>query len=398
MYEENAYEAILERMLDRADGKLDKRPSSVIYDTHSAAAIELQNLYIELEYLVRNSYGDSAAREYLVMLAKDRGLSPKPATKALLKGEFDPPEADVLGKRFNIGSMGYTAAERIAPGQYAVRCESPGSAGNAYLGRMVPVDYIDGLRSAELTGLLVPGGDEEDTEAFRQRYFESFNERAFGGNRADYLSKVKGVGGVGGAKVERVWNGDVKPSQMVPDAEVAAWYESAIGGMGAGPAAWLRAVYEAASARKLTAGGSVLVVIVGSNDYGKAPQALVDSVQDMLDPVAGEGEGLAPIGHVVRVRSAEEAEIMVTVDVSFEEGGGWDNLAGAIAEAAGEYLLELRREWEGSRCTVVRVSRIESRILAVRGVADVANTKLNGSPENIVLGAHEIPVLGGVSA
>lgn len=88
MYEKETYEVILERMLGRISDKLDKRPSSVIYDTHSATAVELQILYIELEYLIKNSYGDTAAREYLILLAKDRGIVPKPASKAILRGEF----------------------------------------------------------------------------------------------------------------------------------------------------------------------------------------------------------------------------------------------------------------------------------------------------------------------
>ena len=81
MYEEQTHDNILRRMLNRVPDKLDKRPSSLIYDAHSAAAIELENIYIELEYLIRNSYGDTAARENLLLLAKDRGLEPEPATK-----------------------------------------------------------------------------------------------------------------------------------------------------------------------------------------------------------------------------------------------------------------------------------------------------------------------------
>ena len=76
MFEDQTYEAILQRMLDRVSDKFDKRPSSPIYDTHSPTAIELQILYIELETIIQNSYGDTAAREFLILLAKDRGLSP----------------------------------------------------------------------------------------------------------------------------------------------------------------------------------------------------------------------------------------------------------------------------------------------------------------------------------
>ena len=47
---------------------------------------------------------------------------------------------------------------------------------------------------------------------------------------------------------------------------------------------------------------------------------------------------------------------------------------------------------------LVRVSQIEARILAVKGVADITDTQLNGITSNVTLGEYEIPVLGGVSA
>ena len=86
---------------------------------------------------------------------------------------------------------------QIVPGQYQVQCETAGAIGNQYFGNMIPIDYINGLQTAQLTDLLIPGEDEEDTEHFRQRYFDSFNAQAFGGNRADYLAKVRAIDGVG---------------------------------------------------------------------------------------------------------------------------------------------------------------------------------------------------------
>ena len=35
-----------------------------------------------------------------------------------------------------------------------------------------------------------PGEDEEDTEAFRNRYLDSFSSQSYGGNRRDYKEKV----------------------------------------------------------------------------------------------------------------------------------------------------------------------------------------------------------------
>lgn len=399
-YEEVTQEILLERMLGRVSDTLDKRPSAVIYDTHSATAIELQNLYIELEYLIINSYGDTAAREFLILLCKDRGITPDSATHAILKGEFTPTTIDVTGQRFNIGEINYVVTNQIAPGQYEVQCESAGEIGNQYLGDMIPMEYIKGLQTAKLTEILIPGEDEEDTEVLRQRYFDSFNERSFGGNRADYLAKVRSIDGVGNCKITRVWNGDISPTDMIPSAKVKTWYDSVIESLDAEVAAWLSAVYYAAKEKKLTVGGTVLVTVVNSLDFGEATNTLLDKIQTELDPVqnAGEGYGLAPIGHVVNVKSALPILIYVTTQIVFEEGYNWNSMKTPIQEAVDAYLLELRQGWADSSHTVVRISQIESKILALKGIADIDNTKLNGSDSNITLGMYEVPVLGGVTA
>jgi len=401
MYEDQTYEVILDRMLDRVSEKYDKRPSSIIYDTHSPTAIEFQVLYIELEYLIKNSYGDTAAREFLILLAQDRGLSPEPATKAILKGEFTPTDIDVTGKRFNIGEVNYTVLEQITPGVYQVQCETEGVIGNQYLGDMIPMEYIDGLETASLTEVLIPGEDEEDTEVFRQRYFDSFNEQSFGGNHADYLAKVKSIDGVGSCKVQRVWNSDIVPADMIPNAAVQSWYRTFIetSSLNADVKAWLTSVYTNALAKKLTVGGTVHVVITDSDDYGEASSTLVQSVQNTLDPEenAGEGYGLAPIGHVVSVASASPVSIEVKTTVTFEEGHNWSNTKSAIEEAVDAYFLELRKNWSETSQTIVRVSQVENRILGVDGVLDVTGTKLNGVASNLTLTKYDIPILGGVS-
>lgn len=400
MYEEQTYEVILQRMLDRVSDKLDKRPSSLIYDTHSATAIELQNLYIELEYLIINSYGDTAARDFLILLCRERGIAPELATNAVLKGEFTPTTINLTGQKFNIGDLNYVVTEQIVPGQYQVKCETAGIIGNQYLGDMIPMEYIDGLKTATLTEILIPGEDEEDTEVLRKRYFDSFNEQTFGGNHADYLAKVKSIDGVGNVKITRVWNGDIRPADMIPSLNVTAWYNSVIGGLEADVATWLSAVYMASFEKKLTVGGTVLLTVVNSLDYGAATNVLLDSVQTIIDPVqnAGEGYGLAPIGHVVNVKSAEAVNLYITATITFDEGYNWSNTKTAIQEAVDAYLLELRKSWADSNYTVVRISQIETRILTVKGIIDIANTKINGSTNNMTLTKYQIPVMGGVSA
>jgi len=404
MYEDVTYEEIRDRMLARVPSSLDKREGSVIYDTHSPTAIELKTLYIELDQMIKDGYGDTASRDFLILLCKDRGIEPEPATKAVLKATFTPASvgsAALIGQRFNLDSLNYVVLSAInaAAGTYQVQCETAGITGNQHFGNLIPMEYIQGLETATLDEVLIPGEDEEDTEVLRTRYFNSFGTFAFGGNRADYIDKVKSINGVGAVKVERVWNGDIKPADLVPSEDVDTWYESVISGLSDEVATWLTAVYTAAASRKLTVGGTVLITIIDSDDYGEASPALISSVKNTLDPDAmtGEGYGLSPIGHVVNVRSASPVTISVKLTgLQFNTGYSWSACKDAIEGTVDEYLQSLREDWEDSDYLVVRVSQIESRVLAVEGVLDIESVLLNGSENNITLTKYQIPTFGGV--
>lgn len=398
MYENTTYETIRDRMLARVPDRFDKREGSVIWDTHSPAAIELQILYLELDNILKEAYGDSASREYLILRCRERGIAPRQATHAVLKGVFVPADIEVSGQRFNIGDRNYVVTERIADGEYRVRCESPGRVGNQYLGNMIPVEYIQGLQTAELTELLIPGEDEEETEELRSRYFDSFDDHAFGGNRTDYLEKTNAIPGVGRTKVTRVWNTDISPAEMIPKESVERWYDSTKETLSGEVRDWLNSVFRAAKEKKLTTGGTVLLTIINS-EFCAASETLVQKVQTAMDPEvnAGEGYGLAPMGHVVKVESAKERKVTVKASLIFEPGYGWNNLQGLLEEAVSDYLLELRKEWADASYLVVRISQIDTRLLNVQGVLDVQNTSINGVMSNLSLEKYEIPVLGGVS-
>lgn len=393
------YNEILERMLARVSDKFDKREGAVIFDTHSPTAIELELLYVELNTILAEAYGDSASREYLVKRCKERGITPYEATYAVLKGEFTPTNIDVTGQRFNIGSINFVVLEKIADGEYQVQCETAGIVGNQQLGTMIPIEYIEGLETAELTEILIPGEDEEDTEDLRTRYFDSFNEKAFGGNARDYLEKTNAIPGVGSTKVTRVWNNDLNPNEMIPSESVKSWYESIKTTLSGEPAEWLDTVFNAAAEKKLTTGGTILLTILNS-DFDVASDTLIKTVQQTIDPdeYAGEGYGLAPIGHIVKVKSAEKIEVTVKTNITFDVGYGWSNLQSSIDEAISNYLFELRKSWADNPYLVVRISQIETRLLNIKGIVDIANTKLNGASENLTLGKYEVPMYKGASA
>lgn len=349
MFEHMTYEVILQRMLDRVPQNLDKREASIIYNALAPAAVELQNMYIEFDWILNQSFADTAQREYLIKRCAERRIFPEEATKAILEGHFN---IDIpIGSRFSLDNLNYRAIAKISDGVFQMECETPGEIGNQKLGTLIPIDYIDGLTTAELTAVLIPGEDEEDTEVLRQRYFNSFETNPYGGNKQDYIQKTNAIPGVGSTKVTPVWNG----------------------------------------------GGTVLITILDVN-FNKASNVLIDTVQDILDPAGnpGKGDGIAPIGHVVTVNTADEVIVNISTTVTLDTGYNWSMVEADVIAVIDEYLLEIRKEWANNSLNIVRIAQIDTRILTIDGIIDITGTKINGVAENLNLGEYEIPVLGTV--
>lgn len=350
MYENITYEDILQRMLDRVPNSMDKREGSIIYDALAPAAVELKLMYIELDTIMNESFADTASREYLIRRASERGIIPEPATNAILKGVFTPSGVDVLGKRFNCDELNYIAIEKITDGEYKMQCETVGACGNVNFGEMIPIEYINDLNTARLTEILIPGEDEEGTEAFRKRYFSSFESQTFGGNIADYKQKTNSIPGVGSTKVTPVWNG----------------------------------------------GGTVLLTITNSS-FETASEELIQLVQETIDPTKdGAGKGLAPIGHIVTVRSATNLSIVVTTNITYDSDNSFNTLKTQIEEVIEGYLYELRKAWGDDEYLIVRSSQIDARLLNIVGIVDVQSTYINGV-KNVKVPEHQIPIMGGVT-
>lgn len=352
MFEQITAESLLNRMLSKVAINIDKREGSLIYDALMPAAIELKQLYIELDVIMNETFADTSTREYLIRRAKERGLEPYPATKAIMKAVFN---MDVpIGSRFNLNELNYTVIEKISDGVFRVECETAGSDANRNFGQLIPIEYINGLRTAEITELLIAGEDEEGTEEFRQRYFASFNAQAYGGNVYDYKTKVKAIAGVGGCKVYRAheWNG----------------------------------------------GGTVKLVITDS-DYNVPSSELIDKVQTLIDPIvnSGEGNGIAPIGHFVTVTAANAASIDVTLQLSFADNWSWEKCKSNIEAAIDNYFYELNKFWDTDTKIIVRIAQIEARILALDGIIDVISSSINGTNRNIVIDKDSLVIRGEVN-
>ncbi|WP_200822692.1 baseplate J/gp47 family protein, partial [Clostridioides difficile] len=216
--------------------------------------------------------------------------------------------------------------------------------------QLIPIEYVDKLETAELTEILINGEDEESEDSLRQRYYDSLNSQSFGGNIQNYKDEVNKLPDVGGVKVYPVWNG----------------------------------------------GGTVKLVIINSNF--KVPSTdLVNLVQEEIDPnMKGEGLGLAPIGHRVTVEGVTSTTINISAEITYKSGYTWENIKSIAEEAIDDYLNELNMSWEDEENLIVRISQIETRLLSIDGVLDIANTMINSIASNLTIDSNSIVVRGEV--
>lgn len=353
MAEDVTFEEIMDRMLSRIEDSFDKRPSSPIYTALAPAALEIVTIYAELSDMWEEAFADTASRENLIKIALTRGISPYPATNAIVTAQAVPKTADIEpGTIFTSPDMDYAVTEKLSDGKYYLRAVEAGERGNRYQDQLIPGEYIEGLESMTITEISVYGSEEEDTESLRGRYINSFEANEFGGNRNEYKNKTLKIPGVGAVKVVPAWNG----------------------------------------------GGTVKLVLQ-NKDFGGASPELMGTVQEFFDPNQdGMGDGAAPIGHVVTVDTAEEIQVDIRTSVTCDAGYDWEMCKPSVQAVLEKYFLSLRKEWSGRDEIVVRISGINTEILSVQGIVDVRGTTLNGQGENMVLDSFQIPVLGGVNS
>ncbi|MCM1440083.1 MAG: baseplate J/gp47 family protein [Roseburia sp.] len=347
MYENKTYESILQEKLARVAASLDKREGSIIFDALAPNSLESAMIYVALDAILSETYADTASRDYLILRCKERGISPLPATAAVGVGEFS---MDVpLGSRFSCDKYNWTVTEQIGPGRFYMTCEARGADPNGYTGQLIPIEYIDGLATAELVSIAINGEDEEDTETLRLRYLNSFDNQSYGFNRGQYIEVVEALPGVGGCKPYRAWNGP----------------------------------------------GTVKLVITDSN-FQPPSEELIDTIQTAIDPTqnSGEGVGLAPIDHEVTVFGAAGEAINIETMLMLAPGWELEDVMPYAEAALDAYYKELNATWRKETCLLVRLSQIEARLLALDGVVDITNTKLNGAASNFMLGEDSVAVRG----
>lgn len=372
------YDYILTEALSKVPDNVDKREGSIIRDALSPCCYEAAKHILYLADIIEQTYIETANGLWLDGRVIEGGITRDPATYAkklgVFKTQLDEPCQISIGQSFStVGDtiLNYTAVQvytnedgDVVPGSYIMQCNTVGSVGNSYIGRIVPNDYIKKLASAEITTLLYPGEEEESDDSLRERFLANLMKTAFGGNIAQYRQWAKEIPGIGGVQVYPVWAG----------------------------------------------GGTVKLSIIDT-DYNSCSSEFCQTILEKFDPENSGGEtglglGIAPIGHKVTVNTPLPRTINVSGKITLLPGYKLETLMPDIKAALENYLLSLREAWENSDdennySVTVYLGRINFAILNVKGVSSAYELKLNETDTDIKLtetsSLQEIPVLGTVS-
>lgn len=302
------------------------------------AAYEIEKCYIAADTILQEAFMDTASKENLVRRAKEKNIFPHPATAAVWKGIFIPENLEINnGARFNAGTLNYAVIEKLQDG-YALACETAGSQGNMSYGNITPIQYLQGFKSGELVELITPGNDEEETEAFRERYLTILRKPSTSGNVYDYYNWAMACKGVGAAKIF-----------------------------------------------PLAYGPGTVKVVVADEDKTAATPALLKTVKDYI-------EEMRPIGATVTVASAEELPVNVMSKVKLKNGLNLGMVQAAFREAFDTFLRD-----NAFDISYVGYARVGNILLETAGVEDYVGLTINGYDHNIELTDEQIAVIGTVT-
>ena len=382
MYSDNnSYEKILNRCLSYEDlDEIDKRPGSVVFDCLAPFCLELAEIYIKLDIFERQTHILTATGSNLDNRCYDYGVSRKSATNALRVAEFKKfkldengnPEKDENGNnilikttipintRFATSKSGtdltYMYIGEI-DNQSIIRCEQVGTEGNLYFGTILPLTPVVGLVSASIIDTYEPGEDEEQDEELRIRTLAVINNNAFGGNKADYINKIKLIPGVGNLKIFPAWNG----------------------------------------------GGTVLISIV-DDSYDPITESFIDNIQQQIDPIdnSGVGNGIAPIGHIVTITTPVKSQLRIKLSVELEKDKTIDNIRDDIIAEIEKYFESVRNNFKQDSELIVYRAKIIDYVYNVPSILNITNVLINDLDEDYIfhdtesIGGQSLPYLQGV--
>ncbi|MBD8500748.1 baseplate J/gp47 family protein [Paenibacillus arenosi] len=348
MYEQQTWRKLLDEMLEGLQtSQVAKREGTFVYDVLSPAALQLEQVYEQLEDVLRLGFAETTNGPYLDMRADEHGLQRKAPEAAQGSVRFSGRAGSVITKGAIVatasGTLFQTTQEVVFADSQPVRVDITavelGGSGNVPAGLInTVITELAGVQSVTNDSSTYGGYDGETDSELLARLLAKVRNPATSGNVDHYMQWAMDIAGIGDAKVFPVWNGP----------------------------------------------GTVKVVLLSTEQRAPA-QGLIDEVKQHI-------EKMRPIGAEVTIVAAKEVPVHIEVDVSLtQEGTDLALVRAEIERSATDYLGKL-----AFRDPVVRIARIANAVLDSSSVLDYTSLRLNGGTQNLVLEADQVAVLGTV--
>ena len=409
-YENMTYEVLVQRMIDRIHTSypnLDTREGSIIFNAIAPAALELAIAYTELDNILKESFVNTATREYILLGCEQVGMdiSKFDATYGTFKGEFD---VEIpIGSRWNCDLYNFTVTEYISKNaddyyEYKLLCETPGTGANSLTGHLSAIsDFPSTLNHAELTACLIEGENELTDDEIRTAYYDFINSTASDGNVGQYKRWCADYNGIGNYKIFPLWNGSNTVKVSILSASNGVATDELVNNF--------QEYLDPCTIDKFTGDGSTVVftlstipakidlvkvgtaIKIPTTDYSYSNgKVTFTSAPDNNATIeirynGGMGNGVAPIGAFVTVTTASSKPIDVSATVKLSDGYTDTSI---ITEGLNEYFSKIA--YTTSRVALMSVG---AAILDIPGVDFIVDLKLNNDTNDIILLDEEIPVM-----
>ena len=345
LFESQTPEIIRDRILSSMETELQTREGSYAYNQASPIAFEIWRMLMTLDELVYAFYVTPESGPWLDLHADLLALERRQGTKATAAIRFTGKDGVVVPA----GTAFYTASGlefqlvddvilRDGGGSGTLQAAAVGDGCNVDAGEITQIlRNIPGLEKWA-NEAAVGGTDPESDASLYERIDFRRKRPATSGNENHYIEWARSCDGVGGVKVQRLWDGP----------------------------------------------GTVRVVIVG-DDGRPVDEAVVKNCAAYI-------ETQRPAAAEVTVISAVGTPIDVSAAVVLDGTATLEEVRSKFASRLDEYLQPLAFEE-----SMVYYTRIGALLSSVEGVVDYENLLVNGGTDNVAIGDAAVPVPGEVT-
>lgn len=425
------------------DAFIDTTPGTFYADIRTAIALELERLWdVATADTVAASLVEYAWGDYLDAHGATLTLPRREAVAATGEVTFTGDEGTVIGTGTEVSTI-QTSAETEAVGfetteagtipssetlTLPVRALEDGAVGNVATGAIeLVLSPITGIASITNESAITGGADIENDDAYRERIKLAWSAAQGAGSVADYERWALSDASIGFVRVTPIWNGPGTVLVVVTDVEnnplsdevVTALQnrldpydaETKTSGVNSGTTINVDSTDGFADAGLIYVGERLVEYSGKTASSFTGVDGLSGSVTDDTPVIqSGTGRGLAPVGAIVTVKTAQTVVVDVAAELVLEDGYSIDSDSGEIG--VGEeitailtsYINSLPPGADGAPGVetgegFILLNRLASLILRVPGVYDLTLSALeiDGANVDFVVGKFQVPEVGTIT-